>query len=170
MHDGTPGISAVCPWFLPMTIHTFADELWLPRPRAEVFPFFADAANLETITPPWVNFKILTPLPAAMRAGARIEYQIRIHGVPVRWQTDITLWEPPRQFRDEQRRGPYRQWIHTHEFAEQAGGTLCRDRVDYAVWGGHMINALFVRRDVARIFKYRRETLERLFPASQASH
>jgi ligand-binding SRPBCC domain-containing protein len=153
-----------------MTIHTFADELWLPRPRAEVFPFFADAANLETITPPWVNFKILTPLPAAMRAGARIEYQIRIHGVPVRWQTDITLWEPPRQFRDEQRRGPYRQWIHTHEFAEQAGGTLCRDRVDYAVWGGHMINALFVRRDVARIFKYRRETLERLFPASQASH
>ena len=151
-----------------MTIHTFADELWLPRARAEVFPFFADAANLETITPAWVNFKILTPLPVNMRAGAKIEYQIRIHGVPVRWKTDITVWEPPVRFRDEQRQGPYRQWIHTHEFEEKDGGTLCRDRVDYAVWGGHLVNALFVRRDVERIFKYRRETLERIFPARPA--
>ncbi len=146
-----------------MTIHTFKDELWLPRARAEIFPFFADAANLEAITPAWVNFKILTPLPIAMHAGTKIEYQIRIHGVPVRWKTDITLWEPPLRFRDEQVSGPYRQWIHTHEFIEKDGGTLCLDRVDYAVWGGHLINALFVRRDVARIFKYRRETLERLF-------
>ena len=152
-----------------MTIHTFADEFWLPRPRAEVFPFFADAANLETITPPWVNFKIITLLPIAMHAGAKIEYQIRIHGVPVRWKTDITLWEPPMRFRDEQRSGPYRQWIHTHEFEEQDGGTLCRDRVNYAVWGGHLINALFVGRDVKRIFQYRREQLEQLFPAPIAN-
>ena len=149
-----------------MTIHTLADELWLPRPRAEVFPFFADTANLETITPPWVNFKIITPLPIAMHAGAKIEYQIRIHGVPVRWKTDIILWEPPLRFRDEQRNGPYRQWVHTHEFEEKDGGTLCRDRVDYAVWGGHLINALFVRRDVKRIFQYRRERLERLLAAA----
>jgi ligand-binding SRPBCC domain-containing protein len=148
-----------------MTIHTFADELWLPRPRSEVFLFFADAANLEAITPPWVNFKILTASPVEMRVGAKIEYQIRIHGFPVRWHTEITRWESPFQFQDVQRRGPYRQWIHTHEFLEHDGGTLCRDRVDYAVWGGAVVNALFVARDVRRIFEYRRVTLERLFSA-----
>ena len=152
-----------------MTTHTFTDELWLPRERAEIFPFFAEAANLEAITPPWVNFKIISSLPVVMCAGAEIEYRIRIHGVPVRWQTEITLWEPPLRFRDEQRRGPYRQWIHTHEFIEKDGGTLCRDRVEYAVWGGSMVNALFVERDVRRIFAYRRETLQRLFGGQPAA-
>ena len=148
-----------------MTVHTFADELWLPRPLAEVFPFFADAYNLETITPPWVNFTILTPRPIAMQAGARIDYRIRIHGLPVRWQTEITAWEPPYRFCDVQLHGPYRQWIHTHEFVAQNGGTLCRDEVKYAVWGGHLVNRLFVRRDVQKIFRFRRETLQQLFPA-----
>jgi ligand-binding SRPBCC domain-containing protein len=148
-----------------MTIHIFTDELWLPRPLAVVFPFFADAYNLETLTPPWVNFKILTPKPIAMHAGAKIDYRIRIHGIPVRWRTEIMVWEPPHRFKDVQLRGPYRQWIHTHEFTEQDGGTLCRDRVEYAVWGGHLINRLMVRRDVEKIFGYRRETLQRLFPA-----
>jgi ligand-binding SRPBCC domain-containing protein len=148
-----------------MTVHLFSDELWLPRPLAEVFPFFADAHNLQILTPEWVNFKILTPKPIPMRAGTKIDYQIRIHGVPVRWRTDITVWEPPHRFQDTQLRGPYRQWIHTHEFVEQDGGTWCRDRVEYAVWGGHMINRLFVRRDVEKIFRYRREVLQRRFPA-----
>lgn len=152
-----------------MTIHTFTDELWLPRPRADVFRFFADAANLEAITPPWVKFKILTPLPVNMRTGTKIEYQIRIHGVPVRWKTDITIWEPPLRFRDEQRSGPYRQWIHTHDFEEQDGGTRCLDRVDYAVWGGHLVNALFVRRDVEKIFKHRRAALEKIFSRPPAA-
>ena len=148
-----------------MTVHTFTDELWLPRPLASVFPFFADAYNLETLTPPWVNFKILTPRPIAMHAGAKIDYRIRIHGIPVRWRTEITAWEPPHQFKDVQLRGPYRQWIHTHEFEARDGGTLCRDRVEYAVWGGPLINRLMVRGDVEKIFRYRRETLQRLFPA-----
>jgi ligand-binding SRPBCC domain-containing protein len=151
-----------------MTVHVFNVELWLPRPRAEVFPFFADAANLEAITPAWVNFKIRSSLPVRMGAGARIEYQIRIHGFPVRWRTEITMWEPPFRFQDVQRSGPYRQWIHTHDFVEKDGGTLCRDRVEYAVWGGALVNALFVGRDVRRIFDYRREALLRRFPG-QAS-
>ena len=149
-----------------MTVHTFNDELWLPLPVAELFPFFADAYNLETITPPWVNFKILTPKPIVMHAGAKINYQIRIHGVPVRWRTEITVWEPPHRFVDVQLNGPYRQWIHTHEFVPQANGTLCRDRVEYAVWGGHLINRLFVRGDVEKIFRYRREALQGLFPTT----
>src|SRR5579871_2259342 len=107
-----------------MTIHTFTTELWLPRDRPAVFSFFADAHNLETLTPPWLNFEVLTPRPIEMRAGAKIDYQLRVHGIPLRWQSEITAWQPPSQFVDAQRRGPYRQWIHTHTFEEKNGGTL----------------------------------------------
>ncbi len=132
-------------------------------PREKVFPFFADARNLETITPPWLNFHVLTPDEIPMRAGAIIDYKLRIHGLPVRWRTEITGWEPPVSFRDEQRRGPYRLWRHTHTFAEKDGGTLCHDRVEYAVPGGALVNYLFVRHDVKKIFNYRAEALKKHF-------
>ncbi len=137
----------------------FETELWLPRPRAEVFSFFADAHNLETITPPWLNFEVLTPAPIAMRPGALIDYRIRIHGVPVRWRTEISEWHPPYQFVDEQLRGPYKLWHHTHTFEERDGGTLCADRVRYWPRGGALMNRLFVRRDVGKIFQFRRQQL-----------
>jgi ligand-binding SRPBCC domain-containing protein len=149
-----------------MTLHTLSTELLLPKPRSEVFRFFADARNLEAITPPWVQFQILTPGVIEMRPGALIDYRIKIHGIPVRWRTEITGWEPPFRFVDEQRRGPYRRWIHTHTFEEHPQGTLCRDHVQYAVWGGQLIHWLFVRRDVQRIFQYRTERLNQLFPAA----
>lgn len=146
-----------------MKIFRFDCELWLPRPVNEVFAFFSDAANLQAITPPWVNFKILTPQPIALRRGALIDYQLRIHGLPVRWQTEITVWEPPHRFVDEQKRGPYRQWIHEHRFTAHNGGTQCTDTVRYAVLGGAVINCLFVRRDVESIFTFRRHKLEEIF-------
>ena len=146
-----------------MTTHLFETELWLPLPREKIFPFFADAKNLETITPPWLNFRILTPGEIPMRVGALIDYQIRIHGFPVCWRTKITGWNPPASFVDEQLRGPYRRWRHTHTFEEKNGGTLCGDRVEYAVPGGALINHLFVRRDVARIFAYRALALKKHF-------
>lgn len=139
-------------------------EQWLPRPRAEVFPFFADAANLQAITPPWLDFRILTPGPIAMRPGTLIDYRLKLRGFPIRWRTQITVWEPPFRFVDRQLKGPYRQWVHEHSFEEKDGGTLCRDRVDYAVPGGALVNRIFVQRDVETIFAYRREQLERLFP------
>ncbi len=139
-------------------------EQWLPRPRAEVFPFFADAANLQAITPPWLDFRILTPGPIAMRPGALIDYRLKLRGFPIRWRTKITVWEPPFRFVDRQLKGPYRQWVHEHSFEEKDGGTLCRDRVDYAVPGGALVNRIFVQRDVETIFAYRRGQLERLFP------
>ncbi len=146
-----------------MTTHVFETELWLPVPRAKVFPFFSDARNLETITPPWLNFQILTPGEIPMRVGALIDYQIRIHGWPVCWRTEITGWNPPFSFCDEQRRGPYRLWRHTHTFVEKTGGTLCRDRVEYVVPGGRLINWLFVRHDVEKIFTYRTDALKKHF-------
>ena len=150
----------------PAGSHLFTAELWLPRPRAEVFPFFGDAANLEAITPPWLRFEILTPRPIAMAPGTLIDYRLRVHGIPLRWQTEIMVWEPPFCFLDEQRRGPYRLWRHWHTFEEKDGGTLCRDRVEYRVPGGALMNWLFVRHDVARIFRHRQQKLAELFPAT----
>lgn len=149
-----------------MTTHVFESELWLPVPREKVFPFFADARNLEVITPPWLNFHILTPGEIPMRVGAIIDYQLRIRGLPIRWRTEITGWNPPHSFMDEQRRGPYRLWRHTHTFTEKDRGTLCHDRVEYAVLGGALINKLFVRRDVETIFNYRTEALKKHFRPS----
>jgi hypothetical protein len=141
----------------------FESALWLPRPRAEVFAFFADAGNLERLTPPWLRFRILTAAPIAMRPGALIDYRLRIHGVPVRWRTEIRVWEPPARFVDVQVRGPYRLWHHTHTFEEHDGGTLCGDRVRYAVPGGAVVDRLLVRGDVERIFAFRRAVLLELF-------
>ena len=148
-----------------MTAHTFEAELWLPEKRDAVFSFFADARNLETITPPWLSFAIVTPEPIAMHSGSRIDYRLRVHGFPVSWRTEISAWEPPFRFVDKQLCGPYRQWIHTHTFEEKDGGTLCRDVVKYVVPGGRLINWLMVRRDVEKIFSYRRESLLARFPA-----
>lgn len=146
-----------------MKTFLYTTELWLPRPRAEVFAFFADARNLETLTPAWLNFQILTPMPIAMRPGALIDYQLRVHGFPLRWRTEITEWQPPHRFVDQQVRGPYHVWHHTHTFQEMADGTLCRDEVIYRPRGGTLINWLFVRKDVERIFAYRTKELQRTF-------
>lgn len=142
-----------------MRIFTFESELQLARPVGDVFPFFADARNLQAITPEWLSFEVLTPGPIEMRAGALIDYRLRVHGLPIRWRTHIKVWEPPHRFVDEQSRGPYRQWIHEHTFTERNGGTLARDVVHYAVPGGTLAHKLFVRRDVERIFTFRRERL-----------
>ena len=150
-------------WGREGSLVTMETRQWLPRPLADVFTFFADAGNLEAITPPWLRFRILTPRPIAMRAGARIRYRIRLRGLPIGWETEITAWDPPRRFVDEQLRGPYRVWIHEHEFAERDGGTEVRDRVRYAVPGGFIVDRVVVRRDVRRIFEHRARRLEELF-------
>ena len=146
-----------------MRIHPFNSELWLPRPVDEIFAFFADAVNLQAITPEWLNFRILTPPPIVMRPGAVIDYRLNVHGLPMRWRTEIMAWEPPYRFVDEQKRGPYRLWIHEHSFKPQAGGTLCTDHVRYAVPGGKIVDRLFVRRDVEKIFAYRTKKLHSHF-------
>jgi ligand-binding SRPBCC domain-containing protein len=152
-----------------MRIHEFHSEVWLPRPPQEVFPFFADARNLETLTPPWLNFKILTPAPIAMQEGTLIDYRLRVRGFPVHWRTRINLWDPPNHFVDEQLRGPYRQWIHEHTFESKDGGTLARDHVQYAVPFDFLVYRWLVRPDIEKIFQYRAAELARHFKAASPS-
>lgn len=151
-----------------MRIREFRSELWLPGTPEEIFPFFADARNLEAITPPWLNFTVLTPAPIAMKKGTLIDYKLRVHGVPLRWRTLIKEWQPPFRFVDEQVRGPYRQWIHEHAFEPRDGGTFCRDVVRYAVPFDFLVHDVFVRRDVERIFEYRREALQQRLNSSNS--
>src|SRR5581483_8440971 len=114
------------------------------------------------ITPPALDFQIVEA-PAELKTGSLIDYKVRIRGIPLRWQSEITVWEPPHRFVDSQRRGPYRVWRHEHTFEEQSGGTLTKDCVEYDVWGGRLIQRLFVARDLERIFNYRRERLREFF-------
>lgn len=138
---------------------------FVPCPIQRVFDFFSDASNLQALTPPWLHFKILTPLPIDMHADTLIDYRIRLRALPVRWRTRISVWEPPFRFIDEQIRGPYRQWIHEHTFESHDGGTFCRDRVRYIVPGGPLapiVDRLMVRADVNRIFAYRAQRIAQL--------
>ena len=136
--------------------------------REQVFDFFADAFQLETITPPWLHFSVQTPRPIAMAKDVLIDYKLRLHGFPIRWQSRISCWEPPFQFIDEQVRGPYRYWHHLHTFEEFEGGTLVRDVVHYSVLLGAIMHPLIIRRDLTKIFEYRHDVMSRIFSPVQA--
>jgi ligand-binding SRPBCC domain-containing protein len=145
-------------------VFTFESRLWLPRPIREVFAFFSDALNLEELTPTSLQFHILTPAPIRIQQGTEIDYRLKIHGIPIRWRSRISVWDPPHRFVDEQLRGPYRQWIHEHRFTEHLAGTTCEDAVSYSPIGGALINKLFVANEVRQIFAYRTQRLQTLFP------
>lgn len=149
-----------------MKTHRLRRVQLVPRPRAEVFAFFEDATNLALITPPFLGFEITTPPPIRMHAGTLIDYRIRLFGAPLRWRTEIEIYEPGERFVDRQLRGPYRLWRHTHVFRDVDGGTEMIDEVDYAVgFGpfGSVARALFVERTLDSIFDYRANTVARLF-------
>jgi ligand-binding SRPBCC domain-containing protein len=135
----------------------------LPLDIQQVFPFFCDVLNLERITPPELHFRILTPLPIEIEEGTAVDYQLRLYCVRFRWRSRITIWEPPHQFVDEQTAGPYRKWIHTHRFREDGGGTVIDDEVRYCLpfWPLGEAALPIVRRQLARIFRYRQEATAR---------
>ena len=135
------------------------------RPLSEVFDFFADAHNLEAITPPYLKFRILTPAPIPMAAGTLIDYRLRLFRIPFTWRTRIECFEPMRRFIDQQVHGPYALWRHLHEFYETSEGTLVVDRVEYSIgWSllGRMAHAAFVRSTLDGIFDYRRQRVSEL--------
>lgn len=148
----------------------------VPRPRDEVFPYFADARNLEQLTPPFLRFRILEVSTPDVRQDTRIRYRLRLHGVPVGWHTVILEWEPPLGFTDYQRRGPFRLWRHRHDFIEVDGGTLLRDTVHFAIYGSALLPEAATRwvdRDLRQIFNYRQDVIAarfgRLLPSSSTS-
>ena len=147
----------------------FKTEIWLDGPIERVFDFFSNAENLELLTPPWVNFKIVTPLPIEMRAGALIDYRLKIRGFPAKWRTLISAWEPPHRFVDEQLKGPYTQWIHEHTFEPKNGGVLVTDRVRYKVPFDFLVHRFFVQRDLDQIFAFRRQALQKMSWRANAS-
>ena len=137
------------------------------RPRDEVFGFFSNARNLERLTPDFLNFKVLTPGEIKMHEGALIDYKLRVRGIPIRWRTEITAWDPPYKFEDNQLKGPYRKWLHQHIFIEDGDSTIMDDIVRYRVWGGRLVNRLMVERDVRKIFAYRGKVLASFFPGTK---
>jgi ligand-binding SRPBCC domain-containing protein len=136
----------------------------LPLARERVFPFFADADNLQKITPPELHFRIVTPPPIAMAQGTLIRYQLRLMGVPFEWLTRITVWNPPVEFVDEQVKGPYRRWVHQHLFVETSFGTRMHDAVTYELplFPIGELAAPLVHLQLRRIFSYRARALKRL--------
>lgn len=137
------------------------------RPLDEVFPFFSDARNLEQITPDDMGFRVLTPGPLEMRVGLLIDYRVKAFGLPMRWRSEITRWEPRECFVDVQRKGPFRYWEHLHTFEEVSldgePGVRLGDEVHYAVPGGSLVHRLLVRGLNERVFRYRAEVMDRLF-------
>ena len=137
-------------------------ETLVQAPLEATFAFFADASNLQRLTPPWLQFEMRTPTPVEMREGLEIEYRIRLYGVPMRWRSRIDVWEPRHRFVDRQITGPYLWWRHEHRFAPAGDATRVVDDVEYvprAAW----IAGRFVRRDLERIFTYRQNTLREIF-------
>jgi ligand-binding SRPBCC domain-containing protein len=144
--------------------HFIRTRQWLPRPPEEVFPFFAEAANLERLTPPELQFHIVTPPPITMQVGTLITYRLRLFGVPFTWLTRISRWQPPHEFVDEQLYGPYRLWVHTHRFRTENGRTCMEDEVRYRLPFFPLGETAypFVRWQLNRIFTFRREAIAEL--------
>jgi ligand-binding SRPBCC domain-containing protein len=148
-----------------VSLQIFRAEQRIARPLPEVFEFFSRAANLERITPPWLSFSILGAEPAEVTSGTVIPYRLRLHGVPLIWVSQIEQFERERLFVDRQLIGPYKQWVHRHQFEADGDQTVISDEVHYELplgMIGSLVSRLFVRRDVERIFSYRRQTIERL--------
>ncbi len=146
-----------------MATHLLERSQRVEVPIEQAFGFYVDPLNLEPMTPPWLHFKVTTPGEIVMRSGALLDYRLKLHGVPLRWQTRIEIWEPPVRFVDTQAKGPYSLWVHTHLFEPDGdGATVIHDRVRYAIpLGplGSLAHRLFVRRDLERIFDFRGEAV-----------
>ncbi len=149
-----------------MKVHVLTREQRLDRSPDEVFAFFAEARNLEQITPGFLHFRVLSQEPPEMDEGTLIRYRLRLRGIPIRWLTRIEQWDPGRRFVDTQLKGPYRYWHHTHDFEADSGGTLMRDTVRYAMRAGpigELVHGPFVAPDLAKIFDYRIARIEAIF-------
>ena len=135
----------------------------LSKKSDEVFEFFSDANNLQILTPSFLKFKILSNLPDKIKLNDKIDYRISLRHIPIKWRSKITVWEPNKRFVDEQILGPYRQWVHEHLFIDNEHGCLAIDKVKYKIWFGFIVDKLFVKKELERIFSFRANKLSELF-------
>ena len=144
-------------------IHTFTTSMSLPLARDQVFAFFAEATNLQRITPPELGFTMVTPQPIDLGEGTRIAYRLHLFGIPFSWQSEIRHWHPPEEFVDIQLHGPYKHWVHTHRFREEHGATIIEDHVEYALpyWPLGELAYPLVHLQLVRIFRYRHQAIRR---------
>lgn len=145
-------------------------EQSIAKPLPEVFAFFGDAENLERITPPWLNFNIVSPRPIVMAAGTHIVYRLKWHGVPMKWVTEIAEWAPPYKFVDVQLQGPYKLWRHTHTFQADGERTRMTDHVSYQLafgWVGQVVHALSVEKNVNEIFDCRARMIQQILGSKE---
>jgi ligand-binding SRPBCC domain-containing protein len=154
-----------------MAVHRLERRQYVDHPLDVVFAFFAEARNLERITPSWLRFEVLTAEPVEMAVGAILDYRLTLHGVPLGWTSQIEVWEPERQFVDRSLRGPFSLWHHRHRFAASGEGTIVSDEVHYALpFGilGELAHPLFVERDLDRIFAHRHESVVEILDGAAA--
>lgn len=137
---------------------------WFANPVDEIFSFFSDAMQLENITPPLLQFSVQTPQPIVIAEGTILDYQLKLHGIPIRWRSEICVWQPNRRFVDQQLKGPYKKWYHEHLFESVDGGTLVTDNVHYIPRGGWLIHEFLVKPDLEKIFRFRQNKLSEIFP------
>lgn len=152
-------------WKNKYTEQFFSAEQWVSSNRENIFPFFSESKNLEKITPPWLNFKIISQSTEHISKGTLIDYQISLKGLPMKWRTRITKWDPPRQFVDDQLKGPYKKWHHTHSFESFPNGTLMTDSVVYELpfgFIGKILASAYIKKDITKIFSYRRKIINQL--------
>ena len=150
-------------WNADEDAYVLKSSITLPVDRESLFEFFSDAFQLEKITPTFLKFRVLTPAPIVVQQGTLIDYSLKLHGVPIRWQTEISSWDPPFSFTDRQLKGPYSLWEHFHTFDATDAGTIVNDTVKYRVPGGPLIHSLLVKKDLLRIFAYRQSQMIQLF-------
>jgi len=150
--------------------HRLVRTTLLPGSLEQVFAFFSEPRNLERITPPWLAFHITSTSDAVVRQGTRIRYRLRLHGIPLSWESRISEYADNSHFADEQVTGPYSQWHHRHSFRETPGGVEMTDVVDYRLpFGplGRLVHWLVVRHQLRSIFDYRTAAIRALFRASE---
>ena len=149
-----------------MKLYTLESNQFINKPIEEVFQFFSKPENLSVITPAKLGFKILSPNPIKMEVGRLIDYNIYLMGIPIHWRTLITDYEPPNMFVDQQIKGPYAMWHHTHTFHKVKGGVEIKDRVVYSIpfgFLGRLLNYLWIKRDLNNIFLHRKKVIDKLF-------
>ncbi|MFY9254250.1 MAG: SRPBCC family protein [Fuerstiella sp.] len=154
-------------WDRKAKAYILKSAVTLPVSRETLFDFFSDAFQLEQITPPLLQFKVLTPPPINIQAGTLIEYKLKLRGFPIRWRTEISTWDPPFSFTDRQLKGPYYLWEHLHTFHDTPNGTVVNDTVKYRVPGGRLVHALMVKNDLMTIFGYRQSCMQEIFATGQ---